>query len=120
MSVGGHVIRVEREMINFDYMSDIDANWKYTDKAGHRHYCDYDGSVHYPTLAVIQDGTWWCEDCGDEHEDSHLACLQCGERITPGTTGPGRKWIPGRVNATIDGEPATMDEIQALIRENTQ
>jgi len=116
--VGNHTVRVQQQMINVDYMSDIDGNWKHTDKAGHQHWCEYDAQDHYPTLKEVRGETYWCGDCRDEHEDSHLECRLCGEMITPGTTGPGSKWIPGMVEATIDGEPATMEEVQALLREN--
>jgi len=106
---------IERDVINVSYLSDIDANWRYTDTRGHHHYCDYDAPDHYPTLREVTDQTWWCDDCRDEHEDTHLECRQCGEHITPGMTGPGTKLIPGRVEYTFNGEPVTPERAQQII-----
>jgi hypothetical protein len=106
---------IEREMIPVHYMSDIDAGWRYTDANGHRHYCDYEAADHYPTLREVTDETWWCADCADEHEDSHLECRQCGEVIRPGTTGPGTRLIAGPVTYTLNGEPVTEEQARELI-----
>jgi hypothetical protein len=104
---GGRVLSITAERIRVDYMTDMDADWKFTDAAGHGHWCDYDGALHYPTLREVSDGTWWCEDCQDEHENTHLECRWCGETIRPGITGPGTRWLPGRQEYWIDGLPVT-------------
>jgi hypothetical protein len=100
---------IEREVIPVHYLSDIDANWTFTDAAGHRHYCEYEAADHYPTLARVQDETYWCETCGDKHEVAHLECRQCGERITPGTAGPGTRYIPGMITCTFNGEVISLE-----------
>lgn len=61
-----------------------DLNWRYTDERGHEHH--YDNG--YPTLETVVTGTWWCQDCHEEHAETALACRQCGEHITPGTKPP--------------------------------
>lgn len=116
----GRVLRVTRDVIRVDYLSDISASWKFTDAAGHVHHCEYDAADHYPTLREISDGTWWCADCRDEHEDSHLECRLCGEQVTPGMTGPGTKWLPGLTEYLIDGEPVTPEQAQAFAEQVRQ
>ena len=108
-------LSIEREIIPVHYLSDIDANWRYTDAHGHEHYCDYGAADHYPTLREVLDETYWCGDCGDEHELSHLECRQCGEKIRPGTTGPGVTYIPGMITYTFNGEIITPERAQQLI-----
>jgi hypothetical protein len=107
---GGRTLTVAREDIRVDYLSDIDASWKFTDAAGHAHRCDYDAADHYPTLRLVWDETYWCEACRDEHEVAHRECRLCGEVIVPGTTGPGTKWLRGTAGYFIDGEPATQEQ----------
>lgn len=81
-------------------MGGPDHSWTYTDKMGHDHY--YDGyPVPYPTLVEISTGAYWCQDCRDEHDRSHLECRICGEEIQPAMRGgspfvervPGRRWF---------------------------
>jgi hypothetical protein len=113
----GRVLSITTEMVRVDYLTDMDANWKFTDAAGHGHWCDYDGVLHYPTLHEVSDGTWWCGSCRDEHEDTHLECRACGETVRPGVTGPGTKWLPGLRDYWIDGVPVTPEEaLQFLAR----
>lgn len=90
-----------------------DEKWRLTDAAGHEHYWR-DG---YPTLTVVVDETYWCEDCADDHTDTHLECPLCGETITPGLVGPSgfREFAPGRMSATLDGEPITVERAMELI-----
>jgi hypothetical protein len=110
-------LAVEREMISVSYLSDIDADWKFTDANGHQHYCVYEGADHYPTLRRVVDETYWCGECGDEHELAHLECRQCGEAITPGTTGPGEKVITGVVTYTFNGELITPERARQIVAE---
>jgi hypothetical protein len=113
----GRVLSITTEMVRVDYMTDMDANWKFTDAAGHAHYCDYDAAVHYPTLREVSDGTWWCGSCRDEHEDTHLECRACGEPVKPGMTGPGTKWLPGPRYYWIDGVPATPEQAHEFLEQ---
>lgn len=110
----GRTLRVISDMIRVDYISDISATWKFTDAAGHGHRCDYDAADHYPTLREVSGRTWWCDDCQDEHEDAHLECRLCGETIRPGMTGPGTKWLPGRTEYLLDGEPVTPERAREI------
>jgi hypothetical protein len=107
---GGRTLTVTSEDIQVDYLSYIDAGWKFTDAAGHAHRCDYDAVDHYPTLRLVWEETYWCEGCRDDHEASHLECRRCGEVIVPGTAGPGTKWLRGITDYRIDGEPATREQ----------
>ncbi len=108
-------LRMEREMI--DVTSDLprpDKNWTYTDARGHEHRYD-DG---WPTLVTIVDGTYWCEEHEEEHEETHLACAICGEAISPGMVSPppGREFIPGRTSAWLNGEPISKERYEELVR----
>jgi hypothetical protein len=88
-----------------------DKNWRYTDRQGHEHYWD-DG---YPTLAVIYDAFYWCQDCGVEHADTHLECPTCQERIVPGTfVEMGRRFVPGRSTYRLNGEPITKERYEEI------
>lgn len=110
-------LAVEREMIPVHYLSDIDAAWTFTDAHGHAHYCEYEAADHYPTLRLVIDDTWWCEDCAGEHEDTHQECRQCGETIRPGITGPGTRHIAGLITCTLNGEPVTQEQAEQIIAE---
>lgn len=111
------VLEVEREVVPVNYLSDLDANWKFTDAAGHEHYCEYDARDHYPTLIRVTDETYWCESCDDEHELEHQECRQCGEHIRPGATGPGTKFIPGLITYTFNGEIITAEQAREIVAE---
>lgn len=112
---GGGRLQYTQQMTEVHYESDLDRNWTYTDTAGHRHHCDYHAPDHYPTLRVVVDRTYWCEDCHDEHEDSHLECRQCGETIRPGHTGPGTICVPGLQGFTLNGYPVTKEQAAGLV-----
>ncbi len=66
----------------------FDDDWAFTDAAGHDHYR---AGNDFPTLTEVLEEPWWCDTCGDTHEDftDHYECAQCGEVIVPGT-----KWVP--------------------------
>jgi hypothetical protein len=108
---------IEREVIPVNYLSDMDANWTFTDAHGHEHYCDYEAADHYPTLTRVIYETYWCEECEDEHDSARLECRLCGETIRPGTTGPGTKFIPGVITATFNGEEITAERAQQIAAE---
>lgn len=97
-----------------------DPDWRYTDEAGHVHFFD-DITHGYPTLVSVTEEPYWCADCEDEHEDSHLECPHCMEVIAPGMTGPSifREFIPGPTHVRIelpDGQqlPVTPEEWAAI------
>jgi hypothetical protein len=90
-----------------------DQQWRYMDRTGHEHHWDNG----YPTLATVVDETYWCDDCDDEHQISHLECPQCHETITPATVPapPWREYIPGRRSYFLNGEEITQEQAQELI-----
>lgn len=96
-----------------------DKRWTYTDQQGHDHYW----REGYPTLTWIVDSseTYWCEDCGEEHErtEGHYECPLCGETIAPGLCPPDtfRRFAPGRTSYTLDGQPITKEQAEAIIEE---
>jgi hypothetical protein len=108
---------VQREMTPVHYVSDLDANWRFTDAAGHPHRCEYDAADNYPTLLLVVEETYWCETCCDEHQAVHRECRQCGETVTPGTTGPGTRYIAGLTTYTFNGEEITPEKAQEIIAE---
>jgi hypothetical protein len=92
-----------------------DHLWRHTDRQGHEHYWTDDG---YPTLRRVDDETYWCGDCDDEHTDSHWECAQCGERVEPGMSGPSgfREFIPGPTSYTLNGEPISKERAEQIIQ----
>ncbi len=108
---------MEREVIPVNYLSDIDAGWRFTDAAGHEHHCEYEAADHDPTLRRVTDDVYWCEDCDDEYEYTVLLCRQCDEEIRPGTTGPGTRFIQGLLTCTLNGEVITEERARELVAE---
>jgi hypothetical protein len=106
---------MEREVIPVNYLSDIDADWRFTDAAGHEHHCEYEAADPYPTLRRVVYETYWCDTCEDEHELERLECRLCGEKVRPGTTGPGTRFIQGVLTCTFNGEPVTEERARELV-----
>lgn len=55
----------------------VPETWRWTDPAGHTHDASLD-TAHW-----VVTGTYWCEDCRDEHDESELRCKQCGAVVRP-------------------------------------
>lgn len=74
-----------------------DPNWRFVDANGHAHTIE--------SLVWVDDETYWCEDCEDDHAEGHWECPRCHEHITPGTRGPNmfREFIPGTVHTYLAG-----------------
>lgn len=79
------------ERVEFSGSDEADPAWRYRDQASHKHapetYTDAGGTDRvrsWPTLTQVVDETYWCEDCQEEHERSHMECPLCSETITPG------------------------------------
>lgn len=109
-------LRVETEMI--DVTSGLprpDETWSYIDRQGHGHR--YDNG--YPTLVEVVDRTYWCADCNDEHQDTHLECRICGESIEPGMRGPSpfREFAPGRTAYYLNDEPISPERYQEIVEQ---
>lgn len=112
----GRILEIRQDWIDVTTaLPQSDPKWTFTDAAGHPHA--YGGQdLQYPTLVIKSGEPYWCEDCEDEHVDEWYECALCGEKIRPGThvdTSP--KQIPGLRSATIDGEPATEQQVEAFI-----
>lgn len=89
-----------------------DKGWRFTDTNGHEHYWR-DG---YVTLVLVDDERYWCEDCGEDHVESHWECPLCGEHIEPRTVVyPYRRWMPGLRSWTLNGEPISEERAQQII-----
>jgi len=90
-----------------------DPDWTYTDKAGHKHYAypEEPGKPRWPTLKNVVDRTYWCEECRDEHEESHYECSICGEVIEPGMIhkGPETKTLQGPTTLLINDIPVSQE-----------
>jgi hypothetical protein len=106
-------IEVERVEIT-SALPRANKNWRYTDQAGHEHYW----RNGYPTLVEIVDDGYWCDDCEDEHGETHLECPLCGESIVPGTHGGGTflEFMPGRRFITLSGEPISEERANEIIQ----
>lgn len=92
-----------------------DKDWRYTDQKGHEHYW----RNGYPTIVEVVDRTYWCPDCEDEHQDTHLECPICHEHISPGMLGPSmwREFVPGRRSYWLNGEPVSEERANEIIAE---
>ncbi len=110
------VLRVERERIEITSLSPRqDKDWVHIDHQRHEHRWLDDG---YPTLVGVTDRIYWCEDCRDEHEDTHLECAICGEHIVPGTVGPSpfREYMPGPTSYYLDDEPISEEQAHEIMK----
>jgi hypothetical protein len=113
---GELIIEVDRVEVTSN-LPRPDPAWRYTDEHGHEHYWENG----YPTLTRVNEEPYWCEDCNDEHTDSHFECPICGETVSPGSTGPSgfREFIPGLTSYRLNGQPISKeraDEIVASLR----
>jgi hypothetical protein len=100
-------------------LPEANPNWRYTDRQGHEHapevYTDSGGVERvrdWPTLAVVVEEVYWCEECSDEHERTHRACRICGEQIEPGSRTAVPLSIPGlrRIKARLSGGSYSREE----------
>jgi hypothetical protein len=117
----GPNLEVRRERVEVTTaLPQPDPRWSYTDAHGHDHaYGTQDDP--YPTLARRYSETYWCEECDDEHQDTWLECLRCGEMIEPGTvvdTSP--RWVPGPKEYVLDGKPISPEEGERILAEQQQ
>lgn len=116
---GGRVLEISTEQIRIDTMApEPDPFWASTDAAGHEHFASLarEDMITYPTLKTVTGEADWCEDCEEPHTDSWFVCRQCGEKIWPGTRTPSSpRYIPGRTEYLIDGEPVSEDEARAFV-----
>jgi len=93
------------QQVHYDSYREFDPGWRFADAAGHEHYRD--GNA-FPTLRTHW-LTGWCGRCGDTHGEGEIAdyytCLQCGERIEPGTRWHpgGTVMVPGPLSITLQG-----------------
>lgn len=114
ISFGEHTLEIHREMIPVTSISELDPNWRYTDRAGHVHRPSVtrelgkeDKITGYPTLE------WFPEDhecnrwCDEEGCPRWRACPRCGEKITPGSRAGRTRMLAGMVSYEIDGEPVS-------------
>lgn len=79
---------IEFEITHEEIRSELpewDPNWRYVDRAGHGHFGSSEAGKPLPTLVWTITRTYWCEDCGDEHDEGEWRCPHCEEAITPGT-----------------------------------
>jgi hypothetical protein len=101
-------VNLRREPIRVDSLDEVvaDDSWSYTDLAGHTHQWVpwTETTKRVPTLKRVVTGSHWCELCHDEHEDSHLECVACGEWIVPAVEhlGPTTSWLAGMLEVDVD------------------
>ena len=108
----GIELSMDQPTMQIDAGRVTDEKWRYVDKQSHLH-AYVKGDDPYPTLIEVEDETYWCAMCSEEHTDSHLECKVCAEHIEPGTTYKGPTIIPAgpvEITATVTrgGETITM------------
>jgi DNA-directed RNA polymerase subunit RPC12/RpoP len=95
--VTGGKLRVERTYQEINVAGPVaDEKWRATDSNGHEHHyaderTEAERGSHYSTLVYVPGPSYYCGDCGDEHEDyavSHYECRICGEEVQPGSREP--------------------------------
>jgi hypothetical protein len=114
------VLEMRREPIDVTSgLPTMDPDWRYTDKQGHGHYYDRSTPTYYPTLVTVVDGTYWCDTCREEHEETHLECPICGETVVPGTRPPSafREFVPGPAEYFLDGVPISPERYRELMEQ---
>lgn len=105
-----------------------DTDWRFVDASGHEHRwyvsgvpaASYDPMARHetPTLMQVGDGTYWYDDDGDAHENWHMECVQCGQRIDPSyTSDMTRQFIPGLRRCLINGRTVTREHFEARLKE---
>lgn len=111
-------LRAETEIV--DVTSSLpkpDPNWVYTDEHGHEHRYE-DG---YPTLVRVVDATH-VDEYGEEWDEWHFECRECGEHVMPGTVGPSpfREFAPGRRSYYLNDEPISEDRFREIAEQYSQ
>jgi hypothetical protein len=126
----GHTYRAETDMIDVTPMSIPNFSWSFTDAQGHEHrWFTKDGhlasgeyrlaeSYHIPTAVMVARDTYWCSECGEDHTDSRLECVACGEVIDAGyKTNDRRMFMAGLTHYYIDDERVSKDEFERRLAE---
>lgn len=85
---------------------EADPNWTGTDRAGHVHAMV---DRAYPTLRVVSEHVACDPECCDGYDIDHYECVQCGERITPGTRRATYQMV-GSTRYWVDGRPVSREE----------
>ena len=124
--VAGGILRIERNLTEVNMVSRVaDETWRATDSNGHEHAysaerTDAGHGSHYPTLAYVPGPSYYCGECGDEHEDyavSHYECRACGEHVQPGSReprNPEAMVLTGQA-AYLNGELITRERAEELL-----
>lgn len=112
-------------------LPEADPAWRYTDQQGHEHapevHTDIGGVERvskWPSLVTVGEETYWCDECSDEHERTHLECRICGEQIEPGSRPakplviPGARYARGRL-WTDSMLPSSTEERTLVVGERT-
>lgn len=118
------VVRIERAYQEISLSSNVaDKAWRFTDASGHEHSYrrrHQPGDDEYPTLAYVAGPSYYCAECGDEHEDyavSHYECRICGEAVEPGSVPPQNPagYVLTRQTAYLDGRIIGQQEAEAIL-----
>lgn len=120
-------VRVERTYQEVNMQGPVaDESWRFTDGNGHEHYYakekdpEAEYGSHYPTLAYVPGPSYYCGDCGDEHEDyalSRYECRICGETVEPGSREPHNPeaLVLTSQAAYLNGEFITREQAEDLL-----
>jgi hypothetical protein len=105
---------------------EADPEWSFTDGHGHEHrWQNYEikgglwvEGAELPTLRWVVDEEWVDED-GDDREEGHYECIECGDKVTPGRRMPPAvcRTIPGMRHFYIDGEEVDEETFRRKLSE---
>lgn len=118
VTLRGYTLTFARETVDVSTRGhhELDPAWSYTDPAGHVH-------IAIDSLEWIVTGTYWCEECRDEHEAGEYRCRLCGAVVEPRwvwkDTAGIAQYAPGLLLVTLTTEDGRIfvlssDEIAAI------
>lgn len=98
----GQVASITSETQQIEYTSSLprrDPNWSAICRCGHVNA--------WETIRWVTTGTYWCDECADEHDEGEYRCARCDEAATPALIGPSPypQYLPGltTVRLTLSG-----------------
>lgn len=123
-----HRLEMYMEPLDVTRSSRPDEHWRFVDSSGHVHQWEWpDGVRHYrpdqpatiPTTKEVITASWIDED-GDECEEAHLECVQCGAVVKPGyTADTHRQYIAGPTTYLVDGVSVSPEEYARIWAEES-
>ena len=124
MMRNGDILEYRVELVDITSNHVPDLNWKAVCPNGHilrwqpgPKHKDLDATI--PSMRYVQDGTYFCSECADEHAYGHWECAECGAQ-TPEpryTADAYRRYAPGLKTYLINGQAVSPQEFERRLAE---